>query len=148
MKRFTLTTLFVAAVVLCSGGTAFADKHYNLSPPRTDPPEPNASGVVTTSYVGIYEWIDPWSGMIHQSYMFNISLTCQGLTPLASYGFTVQQFYPHIDARGNFDFSTDEFGTAEFTATVYLPEKKSPNYFYVWNAAGTRGVLTYPQANY
>jgi hypothetical protein len=144
MKRFKLIAMLVAAIVLCSAGTAFADKHYKLTPPRNNPPAPYASGMVTARFLGTY--FDGYYGFTW--YGYSTSMKCQGITPSTSHGFTVKDFNPpDINNNYDFSFSTSATGTADLTVTVYFVEKSWPAQLFVWNPAGPGAVLTYPQTN-
>jgi hypothetical protein len=97
-KHFALATLLVL------GGTLFANTvdwaQIDLTPTGA---EPGATGQVATSHVRFLGSVipDPYAGLVYYNYKCTLSVTCQGLTPGATYSTGVGTFKASSDGTGS-----------------------------------------------
>ena len=104
-KHFALVALLVLGAALSASTPAWAQ--IDLTPTGA---EPGATGQV--SFSDLRPWagiIDPTNGIGGQGYTCTLYLTCQGLTPHATY---------IVNNAGTFKASRD--GTGSFTAKSHL----------------------------
>ncbi len=97
-KHCALTTLLVVAATLSASTPAWAQ--IDLTPTGA---EPGAAGQASSSHVkyvasGIS---DPTNGIGYEAYTCTLSITCQGLTPGATYATSAGTFKASRDGTGS-----------------------------------------------
>ena len=113
MKRFARTALLVLGATLCASTPAWAQ--IDLTPTGA---EPGATGQASSSDVQFVSMgiLDPTNGISYWGYSCTLYVTCQGLTPGATY---------MVPNAGTFKASRD--GTGSVTA------KRYPLIWEFWN---------------
>ncbi len=133
MKRFTLVTLLLAAMVVSAAAMVEAANTQKLTPPP-DSPCPNASGSASTTYDGPYiGWVNTgWGNWVSYKYYYiYVTFQVEGLAPNSYY---------LLGAVGA--FYTDASGSASGTCADKVGTKKMPHYeVWYWNGSASRVVV-------
>lgn len=98
-KHFALTALLILGATLYATAPAQAQT-FDLTPTGD---EPNATGQASLSHVKYDStgFIDPTNGIGYTTYMCTLYMTCQGLTPGATYLTSAGTFKANRDGTGS-----------------------------------------------